>query len=93
MDWFFNEFVYGTALPAYKFEYSFSNAPDGTPVLNFKLNQSNVTDTFRITVPVYIEIGDHQIARIGSVPLAGNTSFENHIVLSWHLDQAKARYD
>ncbi len=81
MDWFFNEFVYGTALPAYKFEYSFSNAPDGTPVLNFKLNQSNVTDTFRMTVPVYIEIGDHQIARIGSVPLTGNTSFENHVVL------------
>ena len=35
MDWFFNEYVYGTALPSYKFDYSFETAANGDAVLAF----------------------------------------------------------
>lgn len=30
LDWFFNEYVYGTQLPSYKSDSSFEAAPDGT---------------------------------------------------------------
>ena len=81
MDWFFNEYVYGTALPNEKFTSSFSNSPDGTVVLNFAIEQSNVTESFRMPIPIYIELANGQVARVGSAPLVGNTRFENQIVL------------
>jgi len=81
MDWFFDEYVYGTALPAEKFSYTFSNAPDGSVGLSFKLEQSGVDAKFRMTIPIYLELSDGGIARVGSVPLTGNTTFENQIVL------------
>jgi len=81
MDWFFNEYVYGTALPTEKFSHSFSNAPDGTPILSFKIEQSGVDSDFRMAIPVYIELPDGGAFRVGSVPLTGNTTFENQITL------------
>ena len=42
MDWFFNEYVYGTALPSYTFTYSFETAPNGEIVMSMKLIQSGV---------------------------------------------------
>jgi len=81
MDWFFNEYVYGTALPTEKFSYSFSNAPDATPILNFKIEQSGVDSDFRMTIPVYIELPGGGAYRVGSVPLTGNTTFENQVTL------------
>src|SRR5260370_41955274 len=41
MDWFFDSYVYGTALPNYKLETSYDTAPEGF-ILNVKLTQSNV---------------------------------------------------
>lgn len=81
MDWFFDEYVYGTALPAEKFSYTFSNAPDGSVGLSFKLEQSGVDAKFRMTIPIYLELSDGGIARVGSVPLTGNTTFESQIAL------------
>lgn len=81
MDWFFNEYVYGTALPNYKFEYSFSNAPEGTVMMSFKIAQSNVDDSFRMPVPIYLELANRRLFRIGMVPMAGNRTFEKQIAL------------
>jgi hypothetical protein len=81
MDWFFDEYVYGTALPTEKLGYAFSNAPDGSIVLNFKVEQSGVDQHFRVAVPIYIELADGGIFRVGSVPLTGNTAFENQVTL------------
>jgi hypothetical protein len=81
MDWFFDEYVYGTALPSEKFSYTFSNGPDGSVALNFKVEQSGVGDHFRMLIPVYLELAEGGIFRVGSVPLTGNTTFENQIVL------------
>jgi hypothetical protein len=81
MDWFFDEYVFGTALPNEKFSYSFSNASDGTPILNFKVAQSGVDPNFRMIVPVYIEFPDGGAFRVGVVSLTGNDTFENQITL------------
>jgi len=82
MDWFFDEYVYGTALPNEKLGYTFSNAPDGSLALNFRVEQSGVDQHFRMAIPLYIELADGGIFRVGSVPLTGNTTFENQVTLT-----------
>ena len=71
MDWFFNEWVYGTEVPAYKFHYNVGQ--DG--MLNAKLTQSGVSDDFVMLVPIYIDMGKGW-AKIGSAQIAGNTSVD-----------------
>jgi len=71
MDWFFNEWVYGTQVPSYKLEYKVSS--DGT--LNGKVTQSGVTDDFKMLVPIYVDMGKGW-SRLGSARMIGNTSVE-----------------
>jgi hypothetical protein len=81
MDWYFNEYVYGTALPSYTFEYSFEKNSDGSPIFDFKLAQSNVNDGFRMLVPIYIELADGRTVYLGHVRLVGNTSVDQKVPL------------
>jgi hypothetical protein len=72
MDWFFAEWVYGTAIPRYKFDYTVTEA-DGKWLLKGNLTQSEVTPAFGMLVPVYAEI-DGQVVRLGSMGIAGNNT-------------------
>jgi len=45
MDWFSNEYVYGTALP-YKLDYNFDKSADGDVVFALKITQSTSTKVF-----------------------------------------------
>ncbi|HTT23060.1 MAG TPA: M1 family aminopeptidase [Candidatus Sulfotelmatobacter sp.] len=81
MDWFFNEYVYGTQLPSYKTESSFDIGPDGDVVMSVKLSQSGVDDKFRMIVPVYVELADGNIAFLGRARLMGNSSVEEKVPL------------
>ncbi|MGH9642149.1 MAG: M1 family metallopeptidase, partial [Terriglobales bacterium] len=74
MDWFFNEYVYGTALPSYKIDYKFDKDPSGDVVFDFKVTQSGVDDKFKMIVPVYLELADGRIVNLGRARLIGNTS-------------------
>jgi hypothetical protein len=81
MDWFFNEYVYGTALPVYKFEFQFDPGADGVPVLSFKLAQSGVDDHFRMLVPIYLDLGNGRMFPLGSARLVGNTDISQRVPL------------
>jgi len=81
LDWFFNEYVYGTEYPSYRFEHSFSSESDGALVLNLKLTQSHVSDGFSMLIPVYVELEKGQVARLGRVRIRGNTTVEKHVKL------------
>jgi Peptidase family M1 domain len=81
LDWFFNEYVYGTQLPAYKLDYSFDNAADGDVVFNFRLTQSRVNDNFRMLVPIYLELADGKMLFLGRARLSGNASVEQKVPL------------
>ena len=71
MDWFFNQWVYGTQVPAYRLEYSVGS--DG--MLNGKVIQSGVSDDFIMLVPIYIDMGKGW-AKLGSARLVGNSFVE-----------------
>ena len=81
MDWFFNEYVFGTAFPNYKFDYSFEPMQGGT-TLKFKLSQSNVDDNFRMPLPIYLELADGRIVRMGTIPVFGNKTVEQTVPLN-----------
>ncbi|MGI8469352.1 MAG: M1 family metallopeptidase [Pyrinomonadaceae bacterium] len=74
MDWFFDEWVYGTDVPAYKLEYSVSKSGDKN-VLNAKITQSNVSSNFVMPVPVYIDFGEGFVS-LGTVTIVGNNSID-----------------
>jgi aminopeptidase N len=76
MDWFFDEYVYGTALPTYSFSSTFDKDANGDVVFNFKLTQSGVDDNFRMLVPMYLELADGRVVRLGRATPRGNNSVE-----------------
>jgi hypothetical protein len=76
MDWFFNEYVYGTALPAYKLETAFDKDSNGDVLLSVKLTQAGVNGRFKMPVPLYLELADGRILLIGRAQLTGNTTLE-----------------
>jgi len=78
MDWFFQEYVYGTDLPHYHLESQVKSNADATS-LYFKITQSGVPDGFKMLVPIYIELSDGRIIRLGEIAIAGNTSADQTV--------------
>jgi len=80
MDWFFNQYVYGTDLPAYHFEGDLTQSGDAT-TLHIKLTQSGVPANFKMMVPLYLELVDGRTTRLGLIPIAGDSSFDKTVQL------------
>jgi hypothetical protein len=57
MDWFFNEWVYGTEIPEYTFKYSTKPGEGGKTILQLSLTQAGVSDQFEMRVPLYMTVG------------------------------------
>jgi hypothetical protein len=73
MDWFFNQWVYGTEVPSYKLVYSLKPEPDGKTLLTATVTQSGVSDKFKMLVPVYLDF-DGKIMRLGEATITGNST-------------------
>jgi hypothetical protein len=80
MDWFFNQYVYGTDLPTYHFEGDV--VPNGSGAsLHYKLTQSGVSPDFKMLVPIYLEFADGKIVRLGAVHVTGPKTEEQTVNL------------
>jgi hypothetical protein len=79
MDWFFDEYVYGTELPSYKVDYNFEKNAQGDVVLNLKLAQSDVSSKFRMLVPIYLELANGRIYTPGRMFAIGSGTQEAKI--------------
>jgi aminopeptidase N len=80
MDWFFNQFVYGTDLPVYHFEGQTTQNGDATS-LHIKLIQSGVPDKFKMPVPIYLELEGGRVMRLGSINITGNKTIDQTVQL------------
>jgi hypothetical protein len=89
LDWFFNEYVYGTALPTYKIDYTFDKDANGEIVFGFKVTQSGVDEKFRMVVPIYLELADGRTVNLGRVRLVGNTSVDQKVPVKGLKDVPK----
>ncbi|HTS10529.1 MAG TPA: M1 family aminopeptidase [Candidatus Limnocylindrales bacterium] len=89
MDWFFNEYVYGTALPSYSFTATFDKNPAGEVVFHYNLVQSGVDDSFIMPVPVYFELPDGRTIQLGRIRIKGNSTAEGKVALKGMKDPPK----
>jgi len=89
MDWFFNEYVYGTQVPSYQMNATFDTGADGTLVMGIKLTQSNVNDTFRMLVPIYLDLPNGMYF-MGRARLIGSSTLDQKIPLKGLKERPKA---
>jgi hypothetical protein len=75
MDWFFDEWVDGTDIPKYQFDYQLGRTEDGKTTISGRITQSGVAKNFAMSVPVYLDFGSGWV-RLGSITLVGNSSFD-----------------
>lgn len=81
LDWFFQQWVYGTEVPRYRLDYSLTPETDGKVLLKATLTQSDVSPGFKMLVPIYLDF-DGKVMRLGNVFAAGNsTSKEFQVAL------------
>jgi len=73
LDWFFKEWVYGTQVPRYHFEYQVTPGDRGQVKLHMTITQSEVDDHFAMLVPVFADFGKG-MNRIGQIGIVGNTT-------------------
>ena len=89
MDWFFNEYVYGTALPSYTFSATFDQNSAGGVVFNYHLTQSGVDDNFVYPVSVYFELADGRTIQLGRIRIKGNNTAEGKVPMNGFKDAPK----
>jgi hypothetical protein len=80
LDWFFDEWVYGTQVPKYTFEYQISPADSGKVKVHMTITQSEVDEHFAMLLPIFADFGNgmNPIAQIG---IGGNTTRSVDMVL------------
>ncbi|MCU1304795.1 MAG: Aminopeptidase N-like protein [Candidatus Sulfotelmatobacter sp.] len=80
LDWFFDEWVYGTQIPRYHFESQLSPAEGGKVKLHMTVTQSEVDEHFVMKVPVFADFGSGMV-RLGQIGIAGNTTRDVDLLL------------
>jgi hypothetical protein len=76
LDWFFDQWVAGTALPSYELEYQITSDPDGSAVVSGTVIQINAPETWFMPLPVVVHLEGKKEAR-GTVHAHGpKTAFE-----------------
>jgi len=72
IDWFFNEWVYGTAIPKLDSKFTVTDAGGGKYKVSGTITQSQVPNDFVTVVPLYINFDKGAFAKVASLPLVGN---------------------
>lgn len=74
LDWFFNEWVFGTGIPTYTIKPSIRQTPKGAFVIQGSIEQSGVGQDFEMLVPVVATYGKDKRVLLGQVPVAASGS-------------------
>jgi aminopeptidase N len=73
LDWFFNEWVYGTKVPRYLLKWDVQPGEGGHVKVHAEITQSEVDDQFAMFVPIFGDFGKGMI-RLGQVLVVGNST-------------------
>jgi Carboxypeptidase regulatory-like domain/Peptidase family M1 domain len=73
LDWFFNEWVYGTEVPRYQFKYQVLPKEGNIIKIKMEITQSEVDNQFAMFVPIFADFGNGMV-RLGQVPIVGNST-------------------
>lgn len=64
LGWFFDQWVYGTAIPTYRVSWTADETPEGKYRARLRVLQENVPDDFLAFVPVSVDFGNDRWARV-----------------------------
>jgi peptidase M1-like protein len=73
MDWFFSQWVYGTAIPRYKLDYTVTSGAEGKFLVKGSVTQSEVPSDFVMIAPLYVDF-DGQLFRMGAARITGSST-------------------
>jgi len=73
LDWFFNEWVYGTDVPRYEFKYETQPGNGNSVRVQVQITQSDVEPNFAMFVPVFADFGKGMV-RLNQVEMVGNST-------------------
>ena len=63
LGWFFDQWVYGTDVPSYRFAWKSARGTDGKWNVRCRVEQRGVPDTFRMPVPIQVEFGGDKFTK------------------------------
>ena len=86
MEWFFDEWVYGTEIPHYELSYQLKPGDGGKTLLQATVTQSGVSDQFLMRVPIYIYVNG-QPRRLGLVSVKGSNTTNGNIPLPFRPEK------
>ena len=74
IDWFFDQWVYGTEVPVYSIDVRIEKAEKGKYRIRGTVGQSSVSEDFLTLVGLYVDYGKGQIGQFGRMPFRGTMS-------------------
>jgi hypothetical protein len=79
MDWFFNQYVYGTGIPAYAFRASAEPTADGKTHLKGQITRTGVPENWKDVIPLYAHTGEKTF-RLGAISVTHSTELLDAVV-------------
>jgi len=73
MDWFFNEYVYGTGIAEYHMDYSLETQPENKWLVTGEVTQSGVPNGWKDILPIYVHTQGKDV-RVGWIKAATQTT-------------------
>ena len=80
MDWFFNEWVKGTAIPTYHVAWTSEATPDGKQRARFRITQENVPPDFQAYVLVSADLGQNRFANFRIKVTGAQTEYASPVL-------------
>ena len=68
-------------MSAYKLDYTFRPDASGDQVLDFKITPSNVDGSFKMLVPLYLELDNGKMSMLGRAHVSGTTPMQARVPL------------
>jgi len=81
MDWFFNQWVYGTEVPRYVSDLKAEKAGGDQYHIHGSVSQQGVAKDFRTLVPIQVELAKNEVIRIGMLGLTGEATVPIDVTL------------
>jgi hypothetical protein len=82
LDWFFRQWVYGTAIPRYAADLDITPLGGDKYRVSGSITQSEVPADFLVVMPLYLRFDEDRVVRLGATALVGNTTKEVSVELT-----------
>jgi aminopeptidase N len=79
LDYFFDQWVYGTDIPTLGSKLEAADIGGGRYRISGTITQADVPAGFRTRVPIYLDLGNDRIPRLGSVAVTGATTVKVNV--------------